>query len=147
MSDLLGRAVIDEVRPGERVLDMGTGSGVNAILAARAGGEVVGVDLNPAAVDAARANAERNGVAAVFAVSDMFSAVEGDFDLAVIDPPFRWFAPRDMAEATIADEGYAGSSGSSPGSANGCGPAAGCCCSSAPQVIRTTCWVSPPAPV
>lgn len=37
MSDLLGRAVIDEVRPGERVLDMGTGSGVNAILAARAG--------------------------------------------------------------------------------------------------------------
>jgi release factor glutamine methyltransferase len=91
VSDLLGRAVIDEARPGERVLDMGPGSGVNAILAARAGAEVLGVDINPAAVDAARANADRNGVAAVFAVSDMFSAVDCDFDLAVIDPPFRWF--------------------------------------------------------
>jgi release factor glutamine methyltransferase len=38
----------------------------------------------------------------------MFAAVEGDFDLAVIDPPFRWFAPRDLTEAAIADEGYAG---------------------------------------
>lgn len=108
MSDLLGRAVIDEVRPGERVLDMGTGSGVNAILAARAGAEVVGVDLNPAAVEAARANADRNGVVAEFAVSDVFSAVEGDFDLVVIDPPFRWYPPRDMVEVAIADEGYAG---------------------------------------
>lgn len=108
MSDLLGRAVMDEVRPGDRVLDMGTGSGVNAILAARAGAEVVGVDLNPAAVEAARANAARNGVAARFTVSDVFSGVEGDFDLVVIDPPFRWFAPRDMPEAAMSDEGYAG---------------------------------------
>lgn len=108
MSDLLGRAVIDEVRAGERVLDMGTGSGVNAILAARAGAEVLGVDLNLAAVEAARANAARNGVTAEFAVSDVFSTVEGDFDLAVIDPPFRWFAPRDTTEVAIADEGYAG---------------------------------------
>jgi release factor glutamine methyltransferase len=108
MSDLLGRAVIDEVRAGERVLDMGTGSGVNAILAARAGAEVLGVDINPTAVEAARANAERNGVDAEFAVSDVFSAVNGDFDLVVIDPPFRWFAPRDMTEVAVADEGYAG---------------------------------------
>jgi release factor glutamine methyltransferase len=108
MSDLLGRAVVDEVWPGERVLDMGTGSGVNAILAARAGADVVGVDLNPAAVEAARTNAERNGVVAAFAVGDVFSAVEGVFDLVVIDPPFRWFAPRDMTEVAIADEGYAG---------------------------------------
>jgi release factor glutamine methyltransferase len=106
-SDLLGRALIDEVRPGDRVLDMGTGSGVNAILAARAGADAVGVDVNPAAVEAARANAERNGVTARFAVSDVFSAVEGDHDLVVIDPPFRWFAPRDLTEAAIADEGYA----------------------------------------
>jgi release factor glutamine methyltransferase len=107
-SDLLGRAVMNEARPGERVLDMGTGSGVNAILAARAGAEVVGVDLNPAAVEAARANAERNGVTAVFMVSDVFSSVDGDFDLVVIDPPFRWFAPRDITEVAIADKDYEG---------------------------------------
>ena len=81
--------MIAEVQPGMRVLDMGTGSGVNAILAARGGAEVVGVDINPDAVSAARANAERNGVVGEFAVSDVFSAVEGRFDLVVIDPPFR----------------------------------------------------------
>lgn len=107
-SDLLGRAVMAEVQPGMRVLDMGTGSGVNAILAARGGADVVGVDINPDAVAAAQANAERNGVVGEFAVSDVFTAVAGRFDLVVIDPPFRWFAPRDMAEAATADEGYAG---------------------------------------
>src|ERR1700677_3629707 len=34
MSHLLGEAVLAEVKAGERVLDMGTGSGANAILAA-----------------------------------------------------------------------------------------------------------------
>jgi release factor glutamine methyltransferase len=106
-SDLLGRAVLDEVRPGDRVLDMGAGSGVNAILAATVARDVVGVDVNPAAVEAARANSVRNGVCATFEVSDVFSTVEGTFDLVVIDPPFRWFAPRDMLEAAMADENYA----------------------------------------
>lgn len=107
-SDLLGRAVLAEVRPNDRVLDMGTGSGVNAILAAQVAHDVVGVDVNPEAVQAARANAARNGVRADFAVSDVFAAVSGTFDLIIIDPPFRWFAPRDMVEVAIADEGYAG---------------------------------------
>ncbi len=34
VSDLLGEAVLAEVKGGDRVLDMGTGSGVNAVLAA-----------------------------------------------------------------------------------------------------------------
>jgi release factor glutamine methyltransferase len=33
VSRLLGEAVVDEVKPDDRVLDMGTGCGVNAILA------------------------------------------------------------------------------------------------------------------
>ncbi len=107
-SDLLGRVVLDEVRPGERVLDMGTGSGVNAILAATRGADVVAVDLNPHAVEAARANAERNGVADRISIrqSDLFAEVEGRFDLVVFDPPFRWMKPRDWAEAAITDEDY-----------------------------------------
>ncbi len=107
-SDLLGRVVLDEVRAGERVLDMGTGSGVNAILAATRGADVVAVDVNPHAVEAARANAERNGVPDRVDVrrSDLFEAVEGRFDLVVFDPPFRWMKPRDWAEASITDEDY-----------------------------------------
>lgn len=107
-SDLLGRQVLDEVKPDDRVLDMGTGSGVNAILAAIRGADVVAVDVNPHAVGAARANAVRNGVADRVEIrrSDLFSEVEGRFDLVVFDPPFRWMKPRDWAEASITDEDY-----------------------------------------
>lgn len=108
MSHLLGEAVLAEVREDDRVLDMGTGCGVNAVLAASRAREVLAVDVNPVAVQAARANAERNGVADRVEVheSDVFSAVDGRFDLMVFDPPFRWFAPRDLLERATADEDY-----------------------------------------
>ncbi|NYH76818.1 release factor glutamine methyltransferase [Actinopolyspora biskrensis] len=108
VSHLLGEAVLSEVRPGDRVLDMGTGSGVNAVLAASVASEVCAVDVNPAAVRAARDNAELNGVAERVRVlnGDVFDAVTGLFDLIVFDPPFRWFAARDATEAAITDPGY-----------------------------------------
>ena len=100
--------VRDEVRPSDRVLDMGTGSGIIAILAAQRSSDVVAVDINPKAVEAARANAVGNGVAdrINFGVSDVFDAVEGTFDLIVFDPPFRWFKARDLLELSTADENY-----------------------------------------
>lgn len=52
----------DRVR-GQRILDLGTGSGIAAIAAARAGArEVIAVDIDPAARNAARLNADHNGV-------------------------------------------------------------------------------------
>jgi release factor glutamine methyltransferase len=98
MSHLLGEAVLAEAGAGEQVLDMGTGSGVNAILAASKRANVLAVDINPHALRAAVANAERNGVADRVEVrySDVFSEVEGTFDLVVFDPPFRWVRPRDL---------------------------------------------------
>jgi release factor glutamine methyltransferase len=108
MSDLLGRAVLDDVRDDDRVLDMGTGCGVNAILAASRSHDVVGVDINPQAVAAAIRNAERNHVAdrTTFFESDVFERVDGTFDLIVFDPPFRWFHPRDLLEMSFSDENY-----------------------------------------
>ncbi|GAB2736954.1 hypothetical protein GCM10027174_07480 [Salinifilum aidingensis] len=109
-SHLLGTAVAEEVADPavRRVLDMGTGSGVNALVAARGAASVVAVDVNPEAVTAARANAARNGLDQAVEVrrSDVFAAVPERFDLVVFDPPFRWFAPRDLAEAAITDENY-----------------------------------------
>lgn len=53
LSDLLGAAVLAEVQHDDRVLDMGTGSGVYAILAAFKATDVLAVDINPQAVEAA----------------------------------------------------------------------------------------------
>lgn len=56
------------VRPGMTVLDIGCGSGILSIAALKLGAaQAVGVDTDPEAVRAARANAGRNGVGARFA--------------------------------------------------------------------------------
>jgi release factor glutamine methyltransferase len=106
MSHLLGQAVLDEVRASDRVLDMGTGSGVNAILPAGTAASMLAVDISEPAVAAARANAVANGVEVEVRRSDVFGAVDGEFDLIVFDPPFRWFAPRSVLEAATTDEDY-----------------------------------------
>jgi release factor glutamine methyltransferase len=108
MSHLLGEAVLAEVHEGERVLDMGTGSGVNAILAASTGAYVSAVDINPHAVDVARQNAERSGLADRIEVhrSDLFDDVEGQFDLIVYNPPFRWFTRYNVFDAIKSDDNY-----------------------------------------
>ena len=83
------------VGEGCSVLDYGCGSGILAIAAARLGaGRVAGVDIDPQAVDAARANAERNRVSAVFAESTL--PVAGEYDLVVaniLSNPLRVLAP------------------------------------------------------
>jgi ribosomal protein L11 methyltransferase len=59
-------AMEDELKPGDRVLDVGTGSGVLATAAALLGaGAVDGVDIEPVAVRSARENADRNGVGSI----------------------------------------------------------------------------------
>ena len=97
-----------EVRPDDKVLDMGCGSGIVALLAAQSSSHVVAVDINPAAVECARANAHRNSLQSRITChrSDVFSAVRESFDLVIFNPPYRWFAPRSPLEMATADEGY-----------------------------------------
>lgn len=69
------------VKPGDVVCDVGTGSGILAIAAARLGASrVLGVDEDPVAVRVARENVARNGVAAVVRV------VAGDLLRGVGEP-------------------------------------------------------------
>ncbi|MFI5421387.1 MAG: HemK2/MTQ2 family protein methyltransferase [Nitrososphaerales archaeon] len=105
---LLQKSVLKEVKETDRVLDMGTGSGVNAILAASKASSVIAVDINPYAVKCARNNAKLNGVSSRIKVfeSDLFRNVKGRFDLIIFDPPFRWFKPRDIRERATADENF-----------------------------------------
>lgn len=90
--------------PGASVLDVGCGSGVLGITAARFGApRVVAVDLSPAAVEATRRNAERNGVTAVLDVDRTpVSELEGPFDIVlanILAPVLMELAP-DLSRLT-----------------------------------------------
>lgn len=53
------------LQPGEVVLDLGSGAGIDVFLAAKVvgpAGQVIGVDMTPAMINRARANAERAGI-------------------------------------------------------------------------------------
>lgn len=83
---------------GAEVLDMGTGCGVCAIVAARRARRVVAVDINAAAVRCARGNALLNDAAERVEVrhGDLFAPVAGErFDLIVFNPPFLRGTARD----------------------------------------------------
>ena len=77
-------------RPVSRALDLGTGSGTQAILAAAHAERVVGTDVNPRALRFARFNAVANGVSNLdLREGDLFEPVEGErFDLVVCNPPY-----------------------------------------------------------
>jgi SAM-dependent methyltransferase len=77
-------------RAARRVLDLGCGGGVQALLAARHAERVVGVDLNPRALAFARFNACVNGIGNVeWREGDLFAPVAGErFDLVVSNPPY-----------------------------------------------------------
>jgi release factor glutamine methyltransferase len=80
------------------VLDMGTGSGVCAVFAARYARRVVAVDINPAAVRCAGINARLNHAENRIEVrhGDLFAPVSGErFDLILFNPPFLQGTPRD----------------------------------------------------
>lgn len=76
------------VRPGERVLEIGGGLGLAAVVMAKAGALVVATDVVPAAVDAMRANATLNGVTLDVRAGDCYAPVAGErFDVVCSNPP------------------------------------------------------------
>ena len=77
-----------------RILDLGTGSGAIALALAheRPDAEILAVDVSPAALDVAQANAQRLGLAHVrFAAADWYAGVPSGaapFDLIAANPPY-----------------------------------------------------------
>jgi release factor glutamine methyltransferase len=99
------------VRPGSSALDLGTGSGVLAIAAARSGaGRVMATDVNPQAVLCARQNTYLYALGGHVHVreGDLFASVQGErFDLIVCNPPyFRGTPTTDAERAYYAGEEY-----------------------------------------
>ena len=99
-----GRLTVERagVRTGERVIDLCCGTGASALPAARAvgpTGSVLGVDLTPALLDVARANAARQGLTqARFEAGDVTALAfpRGSFD--VVQSVFGLFFLPDMPE-------------------------------------------------
>lgn len=88
---------------GKSVAEVGTGSGILALAAARAGAErVVAIDINPNAAAAAQENARLNGFGDRVAglCSNLLSAVAPRplFDILLSSPPSFPGEPRDLAD-------------------------------------------------
>lgn len=74
---------------GERILDIGTGSGAIAVtLALEMKAKVVATDLSIEAVRVARDNADAFRAEVEFVNCDLASAIAGEFDLVVSNPPY-----------------------------------------------------------
>lgn len=80
-SFLLVDAAVKEAKPGDRVLEVGTGSGIVSLFVKDIA-DVVATDINPFACK----NAQKNGIRIVRA--DIFNGICGRFDLVIFNPPY-----------------------------------------------------------
>ncbi|HEX9006658.1 MAG TPA: methyltransferase [Bacteroidota bacterium] len=100
-SRFLGRYLLGLELRGKRLLDMGCGSGIQGLIAARRGADVTAVDINPVAAAGTRSNASANHLAgSIRAVeANLFDGMaEGElYDYIVWNPPFFAVDPSDIA--------------------------------------------------
>jgi len=108
-SELMARHV--EVRPEDAVLDMGTGSGIQAIVAGQRAARVVAVDISPEAVRCARENVRANGLEAKVSVveGDLFAPLDPAqrFSVILFTPPYLEGTPRTSLDRALFDPGKA----------------------------------------
>jgi len=88
------------------ILDLGTGSGCIALALAKHCplATVVGIDINQDAILLAEKNKASNNLSNVsFILSDLFSKVEGSFDIIVSNPPYLSFQEWKELESSVID--------------------------------------------
>ncbi len=75
------------INKGETVIDIGTGAGILAILAAQQGGKVYATDTDKDAVELTKKNAKRNDVKVQVAQGEHFASYKRKFDVIVANLP------------------------------------------------------------
>ena len=76
------------VAPGQRILEVGTGSGFLALHCALAGAKVVATDVAPSAIRCTRANAIASKAELDLALCSFATAIRGRYDLVIFNPPY-----------------------------------------------------------
>ena len=81
-----------DIAPGDDVLDIGTGSGIQAITAGQTAQRVIAIDINQEAVRCAEENVKRNGLSNIITVlqGDLFSPLKPypQFNVIIFTPPY-----------------------------------------------------------
>jgi release factor glutamine methyltransferase len=80
-------------------LELGAGSGLISVFAARKGAAVTATDINPEAISCLEANRLRNGVSMTIVHADLFEGVPVQaFDIIAVNPPYYRKQPISYAE-------------------------------------------------
>jgi len=96
---------------GKRILDVGTGTGILAILAAKMNAKsVTATDINPNAVSCARENVNRLGLSHIINVKDagsLFEPVKNEiFDIVMLNAPWIQGEPKSLYDYALYDHNY-----------------------------------------
>ena len=94
-----------ELSPDGSLLEVGTGTGLVAVHAAKLGAKVTAVDINPHAVDCAKRNAARNNVRLEVVHGDLFDKIPGSFDVIAFNPPYL---PGEPTSTTWIEKAWSG---------------------------------------
>ena len=74
---------------GKKLLEVGCGSGLLSLVAAKSGAGVTAVDINPTAIACSRANAQNNHLRIEVVHSDIFQNLQQEaYDIIIVNPPF-----------------------------------------------------------
>ena len=80
--------ILDHIIPGNRVLEIGCGSGIISIYCAKIGRDVTCCDVAQSARDCTEKNAIRNHVDLQIVDSQLFGNINGKYDTIVFNPPY-----------------------------------------------------------
>ena len=80
--------LMDYLIPGNRVLEVGCGTGIISVYCAKLGRNVTCCDISDAALDCTEKNVIRNKVTVEVINSSLFDNIEGKFDTIIFNPPY-----------------------------------------------------------
>jgi release factor glutamine methyltransferase len=95
-SFLLQKQVKLETKPDDKVLDMGTGSGIQALTALEISKDVTASDINPKCLKNLKLKTIQ---------SDLFQNIQEKFDLIIFNPPYLPKDPNEPEESALATTG------------------------------------------